>query len=263
MLGLESRLRLQKVVLSLSVRVLVKPGGLLVAIRVRVHARGLVLESSWLCVLIVEETGRHGLLRVDRIAEPVHGTLLLVALVEASRLHLGGSIIKERVCITLLQFTFSQFFLLLTKFDGLGKVFIIVDARFLSTSSSLFFGFSLAGFDCKSVFGIVLVIGVTSPSLPAWWFVAKAPWLIIEPADPCLPELAIGSFAPQSVFVQDQCRKFLRRNTNYNRISTSSSRLAPSATLTVLAHVTSLLVDILEFAQGFNNVDIFARPRHY
>jgi len=89
-----------------------------------------ILEARRLAVRVVQEAGLLWLLLLYRITEPIYRLLLLVALVEASRLRsLRRSIVKEQVRIVLiLQFSLSQLLFLSAQLDGFLQIVIVFTA---------------------------------------------------------------------------------------------------------------------------------------
>lgn len=216
-LRLQCRLWLQEVVLGLSVWVLVKNAGL-ESVGVSVgHAGRLVRESGGLRVLVVQVASCKGLLSVDRVAKPVNGILLLVALVVPGRLGrsgLHGGIVKEGLCVALLQLPLAEFLFFLAQSNGTGQILVILGSfHSLRSSSPFVLRFILARLDRQTVFRVVFVIvPPTWPLRSSRGFVAIT-LEVIETAHTRFPELAVGPFAAQSIFVEDEGGEFLCGNT--------------------------------------------------
>lgn len=169
LLRLEWRLWLQEVVLKLAVWVLVECSWLILkSIGVPIgYSSDLVLKSSWLCVLVVQVTGRQRLLGVNGVAKPVDSALLLVSLVIPGGLGLGHrSIVKERLGIALFQLPLPQFLFFLAQLNRLGQILIFFPHHgLLFASFPLFLGFCLARLDSQAIL-YVFVIG-RSTTLPS------------------------------------------------------------------------------------------------
>ena len=212
-LRLECSLWLQEVVLGLSVWVLVKNAGL-ESVGVSVgHAGRLVRESGWLRVLVVQVASCKGLLSIDRVAKPVDGILLLVALVVPGRLGrsgLHGGIVKEGLCVALLQLPLAEFLFFLAESNRTSQILVILCSfHSLRSSSPFVLRFVLARLDRQTVFRVVFVI-----VSPTWPFCSSRGFVaitleVVETAHTRFPELAVGAFAAQSIFVEDESGEFL------------------------------------------------------
>lgn len=160
LLRLHGRLRLEEVVL-LTVRILIKGRWLsleTVGVSIR-HAGGLIGEAGGLRILVVQVARGQRLLRVDWIAKPVHRTLLLVTLVVTGGLRLRGeAIIKERLGVAFLQFSFAKVLFFSAELDRLGQILVLLRGhRLLRPSFSLLFRLRLTRLDSQTILRILIV----------------------------------------------------------------------------------------------------------
>lgn len=117
------------------------------------------LQSCGLVVRIVQETSLLRLLLLHRVTEPVDCSLLLVALIEASRLgSLCRSIVEKQVGLLLVVLlALAQLFLLSAEFECLCKIVVVILVALRPSFRGLV-GFVLACLKRQAVFEVVVIV---------------------------------------------------------------------------------------------------------
>lgn len=170
------------------------------------HARRLRLV-----VRIVQEASMLRLLLLNGVAEPIHRSLLLVALVETRGLRsLRRGIVEEQIGLVLVvPLTLPQLLLLLTELERFCKIIVVVFCA-LRPPVLCFLGFVLACFERQSVFEIIVVLvcacalSVLPAGLCGLALVAAHRAHIFKTGNARLPRAAVRALGAKAFFVHDE-----------------------------------------------------------
>ena len=172
------------------------------------------LHASRLVVGIVQEARllRLLLLLLHRVAEPIHRSLLLVTLVESSRLRgLRWRVVKEQTGLVLvIQFSLAQFFLFSAELQCLGEIVIGLLRRALRFSLRCLVGLVLACFERQSELEIVVLVLVCTMALSVFSrhcrlaLVSAHGSHILETGDAGLPRATVCAFGAKALLVHDK-----------------------------------------------------------
>lgn len=151
------------------------------------------LQTSWLAVRIVQEAGLLRLLLLERIPEPVHRGLLLITLVEPSRLGcLVRSVIEEQIWLLFFELPLPELLLFFAQLYRLSEIVVCLKSGAFSSTRGILLGLSFRSFQRKLILEVVVLVtgwSAWSASIGCSGFASKSE--IFQSSDARLPRAPI------------------------------------------------------------------------